>query len=444
MIKENSTQHSSIYPLTMLQQGMLFHSLASPQQAIYVQQFLCDLRERLDISAFVRAWEQLVERHAILRTSFAWEGRETPVQIVHPSVKVQLSHLDWRDFSVSEQAIAREEYMRADRQLGIQFLEAPLFRLALIRLNEAHYQLLWTSHHAVLDGRSRLILLEELFEIYEALCDGRAPRLSPPVDFRVFLDWLQAQDAEASGPFWRELLAGNDQPTFLSGGIQRMNSPKQTDSVASQGQHLSAALSDSLRTLASEHGLTLNTLFLGAWAILLSRYCGKQKVIFGAARAGRGPQQRQVRQAVGLLINTVAMPVNVDPDAQVLAWLKQLNALWVAMRPHEHIPLSMIQKWSQLTPGTSLFDSLVVFENYQLNPKLQERGDRWRNRTFSLRSQSNYPLVVNVNDGRKIALKLEYDTEHFSLDFIERMVGHFVTLLEGIAADTERKLSELP
>ena len=275
------------YPLTALQQGMLFHSLAAPQQGVYVQQLVCDLREPLHVSHFAHAWEQLVERHSALRTSFAWESRERPCQIVHPTVEVRCELHDWRSFPEPEQELKREGYLQADRRRGFDLARPPLFRLAVFRLAEAHYQLIWTSHHAILDGRSRLILLEELFEIYDAACAGRTAILEPAVPFRIFIDWLQAQDFENAASFWRGVLAGYDEPTVLNVGRSHADGLTQAQEIAKKSRRLSASLGASLRALARSHELTRNTLLQGAWAVLLSRYSGLQKVIFGATRAGR-------------------------------------------------------------------------------------------------------------------------------------------------------------
>ena len=171
------------YALTALQQGMLFHSLAAPQQGAYVQQLIGELRESLDVANFIRAWEQLVNRHPVLRTSFAWQDRETPQQIVQPAVSLPWQQQDIRHRAPAEQQKHLEDWLRVDRNRGFEFTKPPLFRLALFRLGEAHYQLVWTSYHAILDGRSLLILLEELFELYEASRAGRILQLAPPRPF---------------------------------------------------------------------------------------------------------------------------------------------------------------------------------------------------------------------------------------------------------------------
>ena len=153
----------------------------------------------------------------------------------------------------------------------------------------------------------------------------------------------------------------------------------------------------------------------------------------------------QVAKTVGLLINTVPVAVDVDPNARVLSWLQNLRALWVSMRPHEHTPLGKIQSWSDISAGRSLFDTVVSFENYEINAHLRKQGGQWRHRTFHLRAQTNYPLVVvGTLDGEEIQLEIQFDAGFFAADFVDRMAGHSRPVLPERAADPSLPLSQIP
>jgi NRPS condensation-like uncharacterized protein len=152
------------YPLSPIQHAMLVHSLAAPESGVYVQQLVSVLREELNVGAFQYAWEKLVRRHAALRTSFFWDGAEEPVQRVHREVRIPFQYLDWSDRARQEAEL--EKFLQADCRLGFQLDQAPLMRLTLIRCADADYRLIWTSHHALFDGRSRRLLLKEVFAFY--------------------------------------------------------------------------------------------------------------------------------------------------------------------------------------------------------------------------------------------------------------------------------------
>ncbi|HEX6769616.1 MAG TPA: condensation domain-containing protein, partial [Candidatus Binatia bacterium] len=212
------------YPLSAIQHGMLVHSLAAPQSGVYIQQLVAVLREELDLSAFRRAWDQVLRRHAALRTSFFWEGTESPVQRVHRDVCLPLQHLDWRDRTLDEQEKQLESLLQTDRQLGFHLDQAPLMRLTLLRFAQAEYRFIWTSHHALFDGRSRLLLLNEVFAFYEAICRGDDFNLSNPAPYRSYIDWLQKQNISEAEKFWRARLKDLNAGQSLAGN-HRQPSP---------------------------------------------------------------------------------------------------------------------------------------------------------------------------------------------------------------------------
>lgn len=140
------------YQLSPMQQGMLFHSLYE-QSGVNIEQMICRVHEHLNFSAFEQAWQRVIERHAVLRTSFCWDANE-PQQYVHRQVKLSLEQQYWCGLSAKEQQERLQTYLQLDRRQGFELTEAPLMRLALFQLSESDYQCVWTFHHALLDGRS--------------------------------------------------------------------------------------------------------------------------------------------------------------------------------------------------------------------------------------------------------------------------------------------------
>ena len=440
MSKENI---EAVYPLSPMQQGMLFHSLHAPQSGVYLQQFMCRLHESLQVFAFKQAWQHLIARHPILRTRFRWEGVNTPLQEVCGSVLLPWEEYDWRQVSAEEQARRLDAYLRADRQRSFQFAEAPLMRLALFRVATDDYCCVWTSHHALLDGRSRLILLQELFAVYAALCCGQDIQLASPQPYQEYIAWLEKQDWTAAETFWRHRLRGFTAPTpcVVDRADHRLSDEE------SHGKHslrLSEALTTGLQALAQQHQLTLNTLLQGAWAVLLSRYSGEQDVVFGATRAGRRSALQGAESIVGLLINTLPIRVHVAPERLLLPWLHEIRTQWMALREYEHTPLVQVQQWSDIPPGKPLFESLLVFENYLLDTALQPQGESRAQREFQLLGATNYPLTVTGYFAPALLLEITYDQRRFDQATITRMLGHLQTLLDSMVTTPEQRLVDLP
>src|SRR5205807_1259661 len=175
-----------IYPLSQLQQGMLFHALHAPESGAYVVQTSIRFGAGLgaaERAALERSWQQMVDRHSILRTAFRWFGLDEPLQVVAAPFPLAWEHLDWSDLPAAEQSERLAEYLRADRQRGFDLAAAPLLRLALIQLGDLANpacQLVWTHHHAILDGWSLPLLLRDLFSCYAAALRG-ATAVLPPV-----------------------------------------------------------------------------------------------------------------------------------------------------------------------------------------------------------------------------------------------------------------------
>jgi hypothetical protein len=408
------------YPLSVMQQGMLFHSLSNPHSGVDIEQIIGSLHEELNVAAFKQAWQQIVQRHAVLRTSFCWEDVDEPLQEVHESVVLPWEEQDWRGRSGTQQQERLNAYLKRDRQQGFDLTQVPLMRLALFRVAEADYRFVWTFHHALLDGRSLLLVLKELFAFYEAFCQNQNLQLKRPQPYRAYIDWLGTQDFTQAEHFWQQTLSGFTTPTPLT--VDRIHSPKSDQaSFGRQEIRLSETTTLALQALAEQHQLTLNTLLQGAWALLLSRYSGEAEVVFGATRACRRSALEGAESIVGLLINTLPVKVSVPPHQSLILWLKELRAQWIAVRNYEHIPLVKIQKWSDVPAGHPLFESILVFENYELNSALRSQADNWNNREFCSLGQSNYPLTVLGWAESQLRLQITYSQHRFDPAAIARM-----------------------
>jgi amino acid adenylation domain-containing protein len=428
------------YQLSSIQQGMLFNHLVAQTSGVDIEQMICLVHEKIDVFIFQKAWQKVVDRHGILRTSFDWKNGQEPLQHIHEEVKIPLEQQDWCGLSDAEQSTKLSAYLQSDRYLGFELDIAPLMRLALFQLRESVYQFVWTFHHALLDGRSFYIIIQEVFAFYDALSAGIDLQLSQPRPYKEYIAWLQQQDWSSAESYWRDLLKGFTAPTPLLVDSQ----PGEESGFGEQAITIPEKTTAMLRSLAQEHQLTLNTLVQGAWALLLSRYSGESDVIFGATRACRHSSVAGVESMVGLLINTLPVRVKVSGEAPVVNWLKELRSQWVALRDYEHTPLVNIQKWSEIAGGTALFNSILVFENYELNSALRTQGDRWRNLEFRLEEQTNFPLTLLGYGDSELLLKIKYDQKCFNDAKIQRMLGHLTTLLSSIAANPWQCLGELP
>jgi amino acid adenylation domain-containing protein/non-ribosomal peptide synthase protein (TIGR01720 family)/FkbM family methyltransferase len=433
-----------IYPLSHMQHGMLFHSLLADGSPVYFQQFSCTLGGRLDLASFERAWQQLLSRHMILRTSFLWDGLDEPLQVVRKEVGLSVAVQDWLGLSTAEQQARLDLFLESDRRRPFDFSIAPLMRLNVIRMGEEINEFVWSYHHLLMDGWSSAMILKEVFLLYEAACNGAESPLARSTQYREYIAWLQRQDQATAEKFWRESLGGFNTPTTLAGGDgAREDSAPPADGYEEQQMRLSAETTSALRQLARRHELTLNSLVQGAWALLLSRYTGEEDVVFGAIVSGRPPELVGVEAIAGLFINALPVRVRVSPGASLLPWLKELQARQAEARQYEYSSLARIQGWSDMPPGRPLFESLLIFENYPVDASL--RAERLNLSVIKYRAfeKTNYPVAVIVAPGERMLLQIRNTGQRLSATTTTRLLENLSALLQDMTEHPEKDLKSL-
>ncbi|MBW4428169.1 MAG: amino acid adenylation domain-containing protein [Nostoc desertorum CM1-VF14] len=432
-----------IYELSPMQQGLLFHTLTAPNSGTYFEQLSCTLQGEFNVAAFRQAWQQVVDRHPILRTAFFWEGLEQPYQVVYRQATLPWEELDWRDLSAQEQQTRLEELLVSDRQRGFELSQPTLLRLTLIQLTDDTYQFIRSHHHILLDGWSWSILWEEVYCIYQALCQGKDANLAPVLPFRDYITWLQQQDLSSAEAFWQQKLKGFTAPTKLMVDQIPNSLPSQGEDFDNQHIFLSESLTDALQSLTRKHQLTLNVLIQGVWAVLLSRYSGEQNVVFGATSSGRPPELPGVERIAGLFLNTLPLRVEVSPKASLLTSLKQLQIEQIETRQYEYTALSQIQRWSEISPGLPLFESIVVFNNFPLDQARWKLGESIGSSNYRSFEKTNYPLTLTVVPSSQLKLDIGYDTRRFDTATIARFLEHIQSWLENIVTNPQGRLLDL-
>ncbi|KTC56352.1 hypothetical protein AO262_26535 [Pseudomonas fluorescens ABAC62] len=423
-----------IYPLSPMQQGMLFHSLYEQEGVDYINQLRVDVDD-LDSDRFEAAWQATLAAHESLRSAFLWQGVfEQPVQVIARQVELPLVIFDWQ--GRDDLATALDAAAEAQRNSGFVLDQAPLLRLCLIRTGEARHHLIFTNHHILLDGWSNAQLFGEVLQRYAGL-----PVAQSAGRYRDYISWLQARDSAASEHFWTAQLAALDAPTRLadsvSGGEAGATGHGELIHV------LDSASTQRLNAFAREQKVTLNTLVQSAWLLLLQRYTGQATVAFGATVSGRPSALQGIEQQIGLFINTLPVIAGSAPQQTVAQWLQTVQALNLSLREHEHTPLFDIQRWAG-QGGEALFDSILVFENYPLSEALQQgQGSGPRFGEVSTLEQTSYPLTVGVNLGQTLSLHYGFALRSFCEPVIARLNAQLLHLLEQFSASAQRPTGAL-
>lgn len=442
MLTENI---QDLYELSPVQQGLLFHSLYASELALYFTQVGFTIHGDLNVVAFERAWQQVVARHTVLRTSFYWEEIDKPLQVVYRNVKVPLEQQDWRGIDPVEQHKHLNSFVKCDRNRGFDLSQVPLIRLTLIRLDNHSYQFVLSTHMIILDGWSTPLVIKEVVEFYITFCQGQDTPLVPGSTFRDYIAWLRKQDSSKAEKFWRQMLKGVKAPTPIT-NLDVDNLSSSEEKFDELQIKLSKANTTKLQSLARQHHLTINVLLQGVWALLLSRYSCKNEVVYGCTVSGRPVDLEGSESMVGWLVNTLPVRVKVDAEQYLMPWFKQLQEQLVEIRQYEYSALVDIQRWSEMPQGMPLFESIFVFENQPMDMILQESQERNLNIniTDSINFyKTNYPLNLVGYPGSELRIGISYDFRRFDAATITGILRHFEILLQSMATNPQVRIQDL-
>ncbi|MGW7206665.1 amino acid adenylation domain-containing protein [Streptomyces sp. NPDC054837] len=422
-----------VLPLTPLQEGLLFHALYEHQRHapdVYVVQLVFELEGPVNADRLRAGAQALLDRHPNLRAAFRRRRGGQPVQVIPRRATLPWAEADLsgRDADLDK---AWTELLDEDRARGFDPTTPPLLRCTLVCTAERRHRLLVTHHHILLDGWSVSVLLRELLALYAADADPAA--LAPVPPYRTFLEWLGRADRGAAETAWRDALAGVTEPTRLA-----PTASPGADDPAQARTELSAELGAALTACARSLGVTVNTLVQSAWAILLGRLTGRDDVVFGATVSGRPPRLPGVESMVGLFINTIPTRVRLRPEQSLGALLREVQDGYVRLLDHQHLGLADIQR---AVGVPDLFDSLVVFENYPVDPKASGEG---RDGDSGLRlvgsggrDATHYPVTLVALPGPRPRFRLAYHPQLFDADWADATLVRLVRILEAMARDPE-------
>ena len=319
----NKRNIEAIYPLSPMQQGLLFHSVYAPESGVYIEQMHCTLRGALEVAAFRRAWQRVIERQSVLRTCFVWQNLEKALQVVQRQVELPFAEHNWRHWSAHEQQAQLEIFLKQEAARGFDLAKAPLLRLTLLRTGAEAWRFVFTHHHLLLDGWSLPLLFREVFSFYAAFAQGQELSLPPVRPYRDYINWLQKQNPAEAELFWRQTLSGLTTPTPLPLEHAATEITPETTGYQLLPCRLPATLTEALQQFVRKNHITLNTLIQGAWALLLARYSGESDVVFGATVSGRPAELPGVESMVGLFINSLPVRATINPQENVLPLLRQ-------------------------------------------------------------------------------------------------------------------------
>ena len=436
-----SDEVSAVYPLSPLQEGMLFHKLVDSESAMFINQFGFKIVGSLDVDRFHHSWNEVLARHDALRARFVSRGVDRPAQVVLRQVELPLHHEDLRGLDEDAQDLQIAQFRQTDRANGFDLAGEPLIRIAVFQCADLEYQLVLSFHHILFDGWCMVPMFMEMIAIYRSLASGDSAVLPETRPYGDYVRWLQSQDIDASTLYWQDYLQGFVRPTGL---------PRENGNGGSRGrQILTVEISEeqtrALNQLLADERITLSSLLRVAWAAVLGKQCGSDDVVFGVLVSGRPAALAGIEEMVGMFINTVPLRIRMDSGAQCVELARRLQSEWLGAESHHYLSLADVQAVSE--PGAELLDHVLVIENYPLAEGLPHI-ERELSGLFSIRDvdfvdQANYPLMIEAHPGDRLQILISFDLDVFRPNLIAEVCDQLETVLNALCETPGIRVGDL-
>lgn len=432
-----------IYPLTRMQQGLLFRCVSHPDSPVFMGQWWALLEGPLKPDLLIDAWQAVVDRHPVLRTGFNWELKDKPFQVVHRQARLSVSRPDWSNGDWSNENDWRDRlsaFLSEDRAQPFALKRPPLLRIHLVRLAETRHLLVWSRHHLTVDGWSLGALLEEVFAIYAARLGGSEAQLPAPIAYRRYVEWERSSLSEGALAYWRTALAGFNADPGDSVSIN----PKEIPAICEVVRHLDAPEKEHLAVFAREHGLTVNTLVQGAWGLALARRSGCNDLLAGSVETVR-PSHLQGSGGTVIGMQIAVLPVRYRLDDRPLReWLLALQAAMVEGREAGAIGFDRLREIIGVRHDALPFESLVGFQNYPLD---ESRALGKAGLTLVQSGDITLPdmplnLMVEAQDGG-LALRLMADGRRYGKSELLLLLDMLADTLIAMPAQADRPVTSI-
>ncbi|WP_159882307.1 non-ribosomal peptide synthetase [Paenibacillus puerhi] len=439
---DNRLKIADVYPLSPMQEGMLFLSLLDRRSAAYFEQTSYMIHGQLDLELVGKSFSKLVERYDLLRSVFVHLRLERPRQLV---LAERQTNVYFEDLShLNEEA--RQERIRQfeleDRTNVFSLSEDLLFRLSVLRLASQQYKVIWSSHHVLIDGWSTWILLKEFFDLYAKLKHGEPLPVLKPKRHVEYIRWLKRQDHAKAKAYWESCLEAYESTAKLP------ESGKSGGSEYVWGRldfQIGSVQTELLQQIAQRTQTTMNTIIQAVWGVLLQKLNYSSDVVFGCVVSGRNAGLDGVDEIVGLLINTIPVRVQSSTESRFVDLLQAVQQQALQSAEFDYYPLAEIQAASALKD--KLIHNKITFQNYYVDESFRSADFReklgFSVQDFDGHEQTNFDFNVKIIPSEKLDVSFTYNEAVYSLEDVEAIQRYFTHVIETVAAHAEIQVSEL-
>ena len=432
------------FPLSFAQARLWFLDQLEPGKPFYNISSALLLKGSLNLAALEQSFNEIIRRHEILRTSFRTVDGQ-PVQVIEPNLKLTLNLQDLRQLPPIERQQTLQQLIAQSANQPFDLTQLPLLRVSLLHVGESEYVMLLVMHHIISDGWSMGVLIREMVALYQAYGAGKSSPLSElTIQYADFAVWQRSQQQAIASQitYWKQQLSGN--LPVLQLPTDRPRPPVQSFQGARQSLLLPKVLTSALKKLSQQENATLFVTLLAAFQTLLYRYTNQADICVGSPIANRN--RVEIEGSIGVFVNTLVLRTDLAGNPSFRQLIGRVREVALAAYSHQDLPFEKLVEELQPQRDLSrnpLFQVMFALQNAPM-PEIELEGLTIDSlKVESNRSQFDLSLTILENSQGAIA-ELEYSTDLFEAATISRMLKHFETLLEGIVANPDRCLSDLP
>lgn len=439
---DSGVRLKKIYPLTPLQEGMLYHKMMDKDSTNYVVQNIFEINEEIDIEALKNSIDMVSKKHEVLRTNIIYENVSVPRQVILEDKVLDISSHDYSYMSLNEALECFERLKNKEISKGFDLENDNLIRTNIVKVNKNLYYMILTFHHIILDGWCISIIVNDILSFYNLLVGGRAKEdiaIESVETYETYVRYIKKKRQSEGLEYWKKLLDEYDSEiNILSLGkdTKYKESNKEVEVVSTQ---LDKNINDKLKEVSKMYNVTYNTIIEVAWALILRQYTNKDDIVFGKVVSGRNRDIEGIENTVGLFINTVPVRVKYSQDTILSDLLKEVQEQAMQTTEYDYCSLAQIQEQSRL--GNSLFNTLFAFENYYVQERHEKNGITLVPKGG--REQTNYPINLSVYLNETLNMNLMYDTNKYNDSQMYYLLEQLKIVLKEIGNKSNKSIENI-
>ena len=422
----NKNLIEDVLALTPMQEGMLFNYLSKPYSNEYFEQLSLNISGNINMDCFGKAWNLVVGNNSSLRTIFRWNDIDNNLQLIVKPFDFKTKFLDFSEIVDKNEREKLLNKFKNDDLKNKFNLEDISFRIALCKMDENEYVMIMSSHHILFDGWSTGIIIKEFIDNYRAISNNEEVIKVNKTKYKEFVKYLKERKIQDHEKFWSEYLEGYEHEE-IKPVVKEKN-----DNYIKESYSFNLE-SEKIQKYLMKENCTLASLMYTAWGILLQRYTNTDDIVFGYTVSGRNIDINKIEEVVGLFINTIPLRFNYNRECTFSEVNRSVLKDISLKTKYENDDLSNIKKYCGVNSSESLFESIIVVENYPIDKVLNNRKDNdFIVNNYEMVEETNFPLTLNIKENSNIDIILTYNTSLYSYSFIENMMSHLKNIINFI------------